>query len=558
MKPIHTITEGGQLALHSMRMLKQVFKISIFVSSVSWLALFFYSMSRIPTYLYQNLWYYLVAVYSKTIHLKSMMINRDFWWKVSGNSLRDSENVLPDNVLQFVTPHLENLIEIGKANVKISTLVSIVVFSLTTLFFFLRGKISSKKQHVAGNTLSSAWKVAFQLRFFRQASKISIGSVPLVKGTETQHILITGGTGSGKTNCFYHLLPQIRKCKHRAIIIDTTGAYVERYYRPNQDLILNPFDSRGLPWHPWVECQDIFDYEALAESFIPLTYLESEKYWNTAARSLLSSLLIKLQGDQKISELNQWMLYNSLSKLTAFVSGTKAASHIDMNSEKTASSIRSVAASHLGSLEFLKDTTNPFSIRKWIESEKNDSWLFLAAKPSQRSALNPLLSCWFSVAMRSMLHLNPDLKRRIWFIIDELPSLHRLKDLELFLSESRKYGGCALLAIQSPAQLEAIYGSEITRIILGNCSTKITFSEQDPEIAARISKAFGEREVREYQKGLSYGANDVRDGVNLTLQTRQQPLIPATSIQFLEKNESFVRLPGNHPIVKIKLKIMKS
>ncbi|MFI5343947.1 MAG: type IV secretion system DNA-binding domain-containing protein [Chlamydiales bacterium] len=41
---------------------------------------------------------------------------------------------------------------------------------------------------------------------------------------------------------------------------------------------------------------------------------------------------------------------------------------------------------------------------------------------------------------------------------------------------------------------------------------------------------FKEREIKECQKGLSYGANDVRDAVNLTLQTRQQPLILPTAI----------------------------
>ncbi len=133
------------------------------------------------------------------------------------------------------------------------------------------------------------------------------------------------------------------------------------------------------------------------------------------------------------------------------------------------------------------------------------------------------------------------------------PSLHRLKNLESFLSESRKYGGCALLALQSPAQLEAIYGPEVTRTIIGNCETKIVFAEQDPEIAVRISKVFGDREVKEYQKGLSYGVNDIRDSINLTCQTRQQPLVSPRMIRFLEKNQAYVQLPSDLPITKIQL-----
>ena len=558
MRPIHTITEGGQLSMHSVRMLKQVFKISCFISLFIWGSVFVYAMSRIPTYLYRNLWYHLVANYSQAVKIEKIMVDSDFWWKISGRSLKENETVSTDHVLSITQPHYDHLIALTKTNAVSTAVVAGGIFALIILFFFVRGKMSAKKQHIAGNIISPAWKVALNLKLTRKASSIHIGKLPLVKGTETQHVLVTGGTGSGKSNCFHHLLPQIREKGQRAVIIDTTGVFVDRYYRENQDVILNPFDQRGCAWHPWIECIDNFDYEALAESFIPQTYSDHEKYWNTAARSLFSSVLIKLKDSSKTSELNKWMLFEPLSRLASFIAGTKAASHIDMNSERTAASVRSVASSYLSSMEFIEDTETPFSIREWIRNGKQGSWLFLTAKPNQRAALTPLLSCWFSIAMRSLLLLEPDLKRRIWFIIDELPSLHRLKDLECFLSESRKYGGCALLAIQSPSQLEAIYGKDVTRTILGNCGTKIIFSEQDPEIATKISKAFGEREIKEYQKGLSYGANDVRDGVNLTLQTRQQPLIPATAIQFLKKNEAFVRLPGNYPITQIKLSIAKA
>ena len=491
------------------------------------------------------------------MNFEKMMVKPSFLNEIGVQFARKTELVSPEWVLKVVNPKYNLLIEETKLRIFESFIVASAAFTLVIIFFFVRGKLSTAKKHISGNIVAPVWKVALRLKFNRKASPIKLGKLPLVKGTETQHLLVTGGTGSGKTNCFHHLIAQIRKQSQRAVIIDTTGAFVERYYREEQDLILNPFDDRSVPWHPWIECQDSFDYEALAESFIPQSYSDHEKYWNTAARSLFSSVLAKLKEEKKVSELNQWMLFEPLSKLAAFIKGTKAASHVDLNSERTASSVRSVAASFLSSLEFLNDTESPFSIREWVKNGKEGSWLFLTAKPSQRAALNPLLSCWFSIAMRSLLNLEPDFDRRIWFIIDELPSLHRLKDLETFLSESRKYGGCALLAIQSPSQLEAIYGREVTRTILGNCSTKVIFSEQDPEIAVKISKAFGEQEIKEYQKGLSYGANDIRDGVNLTLQTKMQPLIPTTAIQFLQKNQAFIRLPGNFPITQVKLNISK-
>ncbi|MBA2368060.1 MAG: type IV secretion system DNA-binding domain-containing protein [Candidatus Protochlamydia sp.] len=101
-----------------------------------------------------------------------------------------------------------------------------------------------------------------------------------------------------------------------------------------------------------------------------------------------------------------------------------------------------------------------------------------------------------------------------------------------------------------------MYGPNGAKTILGNCATKIVFAEQNPEIAEQISKIFGGREIKEYQEGLSYGANDVRDGVNLSLQTRQVPLVTATDIQFLDKNTAYIKLAGNICVAKVGFKLL--
>ncbi|NGX62237.1 MAG: Coupling protein TraD [Chlamydiae bacterium] len=115
----------------------------------------------------------------------------------------------------------------------------------------------------------------------------------------------------------------------------------------------------------------------------------------------------------------------------------------------------------------LPDTTAPFSIKTWIQ-DKTPGWLFLYTKPSERATLNPLLSSWFSTATRSLLNLTPDLQRRIWFVIDELPIFQKLQALDSLITEGRKYGACALLALQSSAQLEEIYGRAPSQTILGS------------------------------------------------------------------------------------------
>jgi len=557
MRFFQTLAEGGQTWAHRVRMVRQVLKIALSFSllvSVIFVGYMFFQVS--PLHLQSG--YYHTKGFVTSLVKDEMQVSGDYWEKLTYEKVLNTPKVVPiDRLLRLTKPHLHILQRQGKVIVLKSLGVMGVSIGTILTFFLIRGTASKRKRHVSGKKRIHPTLLRFQFLLQGKASKIKIGTLPLVKGTETQHILVTGGTGSGKTNCFHQILPQIKQENHKAILIDTTGVFIEKYYNSATDHILNPFDDRGETWHPWVECIDHFDYDSIAESFIPQSPLDSENYWRTAARSLLSSVLQKTKDLKRTSELAQWLLFEPLDRLAEFVQETRAAAHIDINSEKTAASIRSVASSFLGSLEYLKDTESPFSIREWIQESEEGSWLFLACKPSQRSALNPLLSCWFSVAVRSLLQLEPDYERRMWFIIDELPTLQKLKELESFVTESRKYGGCGLFALQSPAQLEEIYGRFVTQTIVGNCATRVIFSEHDPEIAKAISRSLGETEVKEYQEGISYGAHEVRDGVNLSLQTKNLPIVSPTEIQSLDVNRAFVKLPGNRSVTKIAIRQSK-
>ncbi len=106
--------------------------------------------------------------------------------------------------------------------------------------------------------------------------------------------------------------------------------------------------------------------------------------------------------------------------------------------------------------------------------------------------------------------------------------------------------------------MESIYGRDVTKTIIGNTLTKVIFAEQDPEIAERISKSFGDCEMKEIHEGISYGAHEARDGVNFSNHIKQSPIVSASKILSLPKNTAFIKLPGNYAIAKVKLKIAKN
>ena len=329
----------------------------------------------------------------------------------------------------------------------------------------------------------------------------------------------------------------------------------------------------------WKECRETYHYDEIAESLVP--QVGNDPFWAQSSRTLLSEILKNVE-EEEVQEVLKMSNIMELSNLHKCLSKTKAAALIDPQSEKTATSIRMNLASNIACLEHLKGFyDDPVSIRDWVqgrcfpgqasedaqnrdlEAERERSriesgtplrggWLFLSMNPSQRATLRPLLSCWLSIAIKSLMEAKPDSNRRVFFMIDELPSLHKLTDLSLCLSEGRKYGACLFLGIQNIPQLEKTYGRQITESLVDLCSTKIIFRNASFTMAEKLSRLIGTQERQEVQEGISYGANDMRDGVSLNMTTKEKPVIPPHDLLNLPDLESYIHLPQGYPITKTK------
>src|SRR3546814_2956060 len=65
------------------------------------------------------------------------------------------------------------------------------------------------------------------------------------------------------------MLEGIRAKGKRAIVYDTAGTFVEKFYREGKDILLNPLDERSAVWSPWVDVPHDYHYDQIAESTIP-------------------------------------------------------------------------------------------------------------------------------------------------------------------------------------------------------------------------------------------------------------------------------------------------
>lgn len=199
------------------------------------------------------------------------------------------------------------------------------------------------------------------------------------------------------------------------------------------------------------------------------------------------------------------------------LSHTLVSAYLGPKNEKASLSIRASMISSLWSLQYLNKPSNniSFSIRKWCEDDHDRGWLFLSATPTQRNILQPLLSGWLSIAVKSLMARGKHKTRRLWFIIDELSSLNHLPILKTGLAEVRKYGGCFLVGFQDMDQIYETYGQYTARSILGFLNTRVAMKSQELQ-AETLSKMFGKKEIKDQVRSISFGANDMRDGVSLS------------------------------------------
>ena len=374
--------------------------------------------------------------------------------------------------------------------------------------------------------------------------------------TETQHTIVSGTTGSGKTVLISDLVAQIRARGERCVIYDKMGSYTAAFFDAGRDALMNPLDARAPRWSPFLEARNPRDFDMMAAALIPQQKDTVDPFWVTAARQLFSNGagVFWKQGVTENKVLVDHLLKTDLTALAEAMEGTVAQSIVDPENPKTALSVRAMLTAHLSALEFLPDTGKPFSIRDWISDEDADGFLFLTSRGDQHASLRGLISTWLEIAVNAMLTLAQDDGRRIWVILDELPTLHQVPSLQPGLAESRQFGGCFVLGVQVASALRDLYGRNGAETISGLCGTRVVLAAPDRDTAQWSADSLGRSEVEEVAEGYSYGANTIRDGVSLTPRRELRSLALPSEIMRLPNLEGYLKFPGPLPVASIKLK----
>jgi type IV secretory pathway TraG/TraD family ATPase VirD4 len=337
---------------------------------------------------------------------------------------------------------------------------------------------------------------------------ITLAGTAVPAQDEAKHFKLIGTTGTGKSTAIHEIIAGALSRGDRAVIADPDAGYLRRFYRPDRgDVVLNPFDPRSVKWDLFSEIKSDYDVEQLARSLIP-DHEGQDRSWRGYARTFFTAVTRQAHqaGTKDVDELYRLLLVADTGELRGLVRGTPAQPFLDEDNSRMFDSIRSVAGSAVGALQYIgRQTAQGFSVREWVR-EKTPGVLFIPYKAGQIAALRSTISAWMRLAIFEAMDQDEprdadsrDSNSRLWFVVDELDALGQIDGLKDALARLRKFGGRCVLGFQSIAQVSNTYGQGEAHTIVENCGNTLILrcsASEGGGTARFASQLIGDREVK--------------------------------------------------------------
>jgi hypothetical protein len=386
---------------------------------------------------------------------------------------------------------------------------------------FFAGNISAEI-HIRGRKLTySASEVARALRpprrFFRKSAPLGVNlhpQIPITEQQECRHILLLGGSGSGKTSILWPVINQAVDRGDRALIFSFKGDFQQKADFPFS--LLAPWDSRSVRWQLGKDIRTRLHAESLAKTLIPTP--EKDPIWAQGAQGLLTAIISEVQskygeswGFFRLAQACSVALsdYDSLVN-TVMNESPLARSFLMGKDSKTTASYLAQMASNLSDVVNLgvADFSNrgaPWSVRDWL-SGRTPGAAILGYLPESEGLSQAFCSSIIEQTVKQILGFpdaSPD-TRRIWLFLDEVPQAGKIPSITSALEAARSKGCRVVLGMQGVAQLEEHgYSKNTLRIWAGQCGIKIIANLSDPDDQKWGANLLGERELERYQSNIS-------------------------------------------------------
>lgn len=382
----------------------------------------------------------------------------------------------------------------------------------------------------------------------RAAGMVRFGGAPMPRDRESDHGMLSGASGSGKSRALDETLEDLRRRGDRVVCFDN-GAEFCRTHRRGGDIVFSPFYGKSPGWSLRNEVrQPKRDWPFVTECAIP-DCEGSEKPWRGYARTMLAALGQTVGANSDNAELCRLMCHADPEELAIALQGTVAAGYCSRGGGEFLASIRGVAATHLSGWHTMKD--GAFSLKSFMQS-KAPAWLWLPYTDAGLAAARSLFGTWASILVSAGQN-RPAHGLTTWIVIDELDALGRVGSLRDAVARLRKHRVRVVVGIQSRAQLIETYGQFSADGILASLSNRAYFGASDSSLTEWASKQIGEQEIdlTRRQRSQKVSSPDDASETHVTTRSMKRLVLP-DELAGLDRGAGFVKFAGRNLVIPVR------
>jgi type IV secretion system protein VirD4 len=331
----------------------------------------------------------------------------------------------------------------------------------------------------------------------------------VVKPEETDgHVLVVGGTGSGKSSCV--AIPTLRNWLGTIFAVDIKGELYTntRQHRRNIKLFDPENKNNRYIYDPYVflnqSTNPAQEARAIAQAVIPLPHDVKEPFWIESAQIILTGAILHyhhakcsfIETLRNIQSQNPQALIKIISDSSNDKAALCAKSFDGMDSKVLAGIFAEIsrgiialvtdddivaALSHENNKEIIspRDLENGSDVYIRIPEYLLRQW---------KNLLTLMVNQFISFFERRKE--SPD-NRPILFLLDEFPRLGKIPAITDALATLRSKKITICIIIQSLAQLKMIYGHDAQEVIADTCAYKAVLGATDANTQEYFSKLVG-------------------------------------------------------------------
>lgn len=375
------------------------------------------------------------------------------------------------------------------------------------------------------------------------------------------HYCILGGTGVGKSSgvLLNSLLANFAGGKNgfTSFSIDIKGELHEvssPMFNPDV-IVVDPENRDSCGWDVYYRLHNhpsndliLAAIEEISEGLIVSTN-SKDFFFVENAKTALTGLLVYyyMRGESFIDSVNRILESDTASLITEIIKDSEPSDlwykYLAKFNGKTAESVQDIFTEMCTSLSVFSKDSVRFCFRD--NYQKASPYSLLEGKSVFLSIKEDMLETYKAIMRLCTVQVFKELERRpkeqkkpILLIIDEFARIGEIKGVFNALYTLRSRNVMVLLAFQSLAQAEQIYGDDGARILMDNCRVKVILECNDPKTQKAISDWCGT--YRDKKETLNGGKNRHK-----SYTYEDKPIVDANDlIKLAGKGEEILVLGG--------------